>query len=406
MERRFIAKSDIRVEYIDSLEQFIQYAEKIDEIFVKLYGEHYPHQLSDSIKKIGPDSRAIAVWFNDILIGYTGFIQDEKHNRVEFGRLFKHPDYDFNILVMDQYLNRAIEEFLNDKEKLLFATTRLWISSAYMEILNFTMRGSYILPIPISSTWGGGTCYPYFGVYNYALEERICRTHKVPNWIKDLFPKWTDLFEKFSGELEELNTPIDCYEESFPAERQDLNIGPSKLVYIPCINDESIMQYTYELIRKGYTLFAIFPGWENVSSSYIDKNDNNNNIHKKKNNHNKESNSNKENNNNKKNKTRSDFSSSTYVNVIMLGNVSGRIANFPKNFALSAIHYDFVKSHFCDENGIDILYGKPMNELFRRREMGWFRRLMIRFIDRFYQVKEYSFFREHSVDESVSHIFG
>ncbi|WP_457559497.1 hypothetical protein [Candidatus Harpocratesius sp.] len=407
-EKIFIPKSELRVEYIDKMDNLSKYADSIDLIFTKLYGNEYPYKMKNEIVKFGPDSRIIGIWFGNVLIGYSGFVHDKVHNRVEFGRLVKHPDYNFNIMVMDQYLNHIIEELHRDGDKILFGTTRLWITSAYLELLQFKMCGSMILPLHISSTWDNTTCYPYFGVYNLPLRHRIANTHQIPKWVRNLFIHWDDLFSSFNWGLPETAIEQDIIEMEFLPEisNDEMKMKGGKMFYVPCINSLKIKEKVHSLLKEGYVLSAFYPSWYkiNLTNNLASKSTNNT---TSKSTNNTTSNSSNNTIDNASDNIRDNMTNNTssYVSILLLVKVSHAIHNFPKNFALSAIHYDFAREHFCNHQGMDLLYNKPFNQLFRRRKMGLLRRTSIKFFDRFYQVKVHSLFDEHSVNNSVAQIF-
>ena len=124
-----LKKSQLRTEYLNNISQFQNYAPQIDSLFFKLYGKNFPYHLEKSLHSMGDDSRAICVWYQDKLIGFAGFIHENLHNRIEYGRMIKHPEYQYDITIMAPNLNRAKVEIEQNPDRIFYGTTRLCFSA-------------------------------------------------------------------------------------------------------------------------------------------------------------------------------------------------------------------------------------------------------------------------------------
>jgi len=363
-----LKNSDLTVEYLDTIDAFRKTAEHVDKLFILVYGENYPYLFSESLEKIGPDSRGIVVWYGNNLVGYSGFIQDNTDNHTEFGRLIKNPLYDYDLTVMGNEYNRAIQEIQKDPSKIFYGTTRLWITSNYLELTGFKITGSMIYPTHLSSTWNNGMCYPYLGLYFLPNDLRVKKTIKIPQRIRALFPKWDMVFDTFPFEQPALDLPVGPIIEDLPPEptpEKRSAIG-GKIAYLPCIPNEAIENKMLSMIEDGYALMGLFPSWKKIDMS----------------------------------------GDTVYVSMLLFQKCGDAICNYPANFALSNAHYLFTKQFHCDENDQHCFYGKPFGELFRRREMNLWRKGLINFYQRFWKVKVYNLYDEpFTVNQAASRIF-
>ena len=363
-----LKKSDLVVEYLDEIDAFRRVAPHIDKLFILSWGENYPYLFSKSVDKQGPDSRGIGIWYGENLVGFSGFIQNKVDNHLEFGRLIKDPRYDYDLTVIGNEFNRALQEVQKDPYKIFFATTRIWITSNYLELARFKITGSIVYPAYLASAWNDGMCYPYQGLYFLPNARRIKKTVKIPQMIRDLFPKWALVFDVFPFEQPSQDLPVEPIFEDLPPEPIPENssaIG-GKIAYIPCIPNEETKNKILSMVEDGYALLGLFPSWKKVDIS----------------------------------------GDTVYVSMLLFQKCGDAICNYPTNFALSHIHYQFTKQFHCDENNQHCFYGKPFDELFRRREMNRWRKGLINFYQRFWKVKAYSLYDEpFTINQAASRIF-
>lgn len=363
-----LKKSDLAVEYIDTIEAFRRVAQHIDKLFSLSWGENYPYLFSKSVDKQGPDSRGIGIWYGENLVGFSGFIHSEADNHLEFGRWIKDPRYNYDLTVMGNELNRAMQEVQKDPYKIFFATARIWITSYYLELGRFKITGSIVYPAYLASAWNDDMCYPYQGLYFLPNHQRIRKTMKIPNMIRDLFPAWSPVFGAFPFEQQPQDVPLEPIFEDLPPEpipEKSSAIG-GKIAYIPCIPNEEKKNNILSMVEDGYALMGLFPSWKKIDIS----------------------------------------GDTVYVSMLLFQKRGDAICNYPTNFALSNKHYLFVKQFHCDEDNQHCFYGKPFGELFRRREMGLWRKGLLNFYQRFWKVRAYSLYDEpFTINQAASRIF-
>lgn len=356
--------SALRVEVVDDLDRFMEYSEAVDALFIVMYGRDYPYMSEKVFDSIGPDSRAICIWYNDLLVGYLGFIQDKYDNKMDFGRLVKHPEYVYSLTVMGDELNMVLNEIHKDHSRLFYGTTRLWISSFYLEMYTFQITGSMVHPLFLPCPWGE-MGYHYFGMYVLPKEQRLAHTMKLPPWVTEFVPSWQPVFEgyDFGAPLSEL--ALEPSYEDFGPEKGRTSID-GRMAFIPCVQDDRLIERVRAMLEDGWVCMSFLPAWKRA---------------------NKEDNE-------------------RYVNFLLFQKREVTFRRYPTEFPLSPIHYEFTRKYHCDESMIHLFYGKSFHELFGERNMEVSRRMLLWFYQHFCEAKVYNLFYEtHDITESAEHIF-
>lgn len=259
-----IPSSELDIEVLESPDSFMACADDVDTLFFRVHGHGYPYSSKRSFSSIGPDSKAICIRHGGRLVGFVGFIQDRDDNRTEIGRVVRHPDYYFEMSAIGEVYTRIVEDLRADPELLLYATTRIWITSYYLEIYDFEILGSYIYPVWVTSAWNDRLVNPFFGMYLLPKPQRFRKTAGLPPWVTELFPSWSEVFGRYRFEERAAEADLSPSVEAFPPEPGTDRGSDASLAHVPCVQGESIERTARSLVRDGYVLMAFLPAWNRV----------------------------------------------------------------------------------------------------------------------------------------------
>jgi hypothetical protein len=362
----FIKEKLLHIEEIKKIERLSQIIKDIDHLFAIVYGKGYPYFFKNIFHTIGSKSYFLCVWYNQILVGFVGYVHDEENNRIEAGRLIKDPNYNFEINVLVAYIFDKDHELKQESESLIYGTSRIWISGYFLELGDFNLTGSIVHDGFSISPWDEKMAHIFLGFYNYVNPERLKLTQNIPKWVRDVFPNWKSVFNQYK---------TDCELHDFDGQQTLIeNIKITEFenndgcqIYIPCINEKKILEKLIELKEDGYCLMAIFPSWVKI------------NYHGK----------------------------PRYIHQFFLQKRIKPFQNYPKRFKLSPVHHEFINKVNVTKNGEMDFFRKPIQDLFAKRNIPIKRRLVMEISKKYYIMRIHNLWNEeHNILNATSRVLG
>ena len=362
-----LVNSQMEVVELQGRDEFLACADDLDPLYLSLYGESYPHLARDEFKTVGPNSRGVAVYHDGLLVAFCAYVHEEQDCRIEVGRMLRHPNYRFDMMVVAEPLTRYMVELSVVEDVLFYATTRIWVTSYYMELIDFDISGSLVYPVWSTSTWGGDELiYPFLGIYIHCPEIRAARTAAIPQWVQRTFHDWAPVFNRYEYSPQTFVEPIELDITEFPHKPDTNGMCPGEVAWVPCVDNDQVAQRVEELVQRGHVLMAFLPGWKRVKSG----------------------------------------NGVTYVSYLVLEQSSNDFASFPDHFGLSQGHFDFTCAYHRNTEGQHCFYRQSLKRLFYPKQLPLTRRLLLRIYARFNRTRVYNLLcEEHDTEQAVAHIF-